>query len=72
MRGVLLREVLDPVGAGNGEVDRLAGGVREAAKARRRELDERLARVAARVPEEDRAGSEAAAFAEALDKALAL
>ena len=72
VRGVLLREVLDPVGAGDGEVDRLAGRVGEAAEARGGELDEGLRRVAGRVAEEDGPRAEPAAVAEALDKALPL
>src|SRR5438309_3441932 len=55
VRGVLLREMLDAVGAGDGEVDRLAGGVGQAAEARLGQLDEGLTRVATRVPQEDRA-----------------
>ena len=55
VRRVLLREVLDAVDAGHGEVDRLARGVGEAAEARRGELDERRGDVAVRVAQEHRA-----------------
>ena len=72
VRGVLLREVLDAVDAGDGEVDRLAARVGEPAEARRRELDERRRGVAVRVAEEDRPGGQPAAVAEPLHEPLAL
>ncbi|MFZ0340812.1 MAG: hypothetical protein WAL31_00560 [Gaiellaceae bacterium] len=64
--------MLDAVGAGHGEVDRLSARVGESPQARLRELGERLRRVAARVAEEDGTGAEAAASAEPLYQSLTL
>ena len=61
VRGVLLGEVLDAVGAGHREIDRLAARVGEPPQAGLRELGERLRRVAARVAEKNGAWAEASA-----------
>ena len=70
--GVLLREVLDPVGAGDGEIDRLAARLGEAPQRRLGELDERAGAVAAREAEQDGPGPQPAAVAEPLHEALPL
>ena len=70
--GVLLRQVLDPVGPGNREVDRLAGNVGKPAKTRSRKLDERRRGVAVRVSEQNRPGPKPPAVLDPLNEPLPL
>ena len=61
-----------PPGPGDGEVDRLAGGVREPVQARPGQLDQALGAVARREAEQHGAGTETPAVAEPLDEPLPL
>jgi hypothetical protein len=64
--------MLDALGPGDGEVDRLTARVGEPPETRLRERDESLGSIAARVAEENRSGAESSAGSEPLDEALSL